>query len=127
MNGLSRLFGREGDGRRSLVGDLGVKVSARADVVAGLVRASGGEAWWVDDSAIAAAGAELDLAGMQVARECWAALAGVRLAARSGVGPACLVITGRAVGGDLDPVGDTLPGGIAESFIDVMDAVADLA
>ncbi|MHB8507578.1 MAG: PLP-dependent lyase/thiolase [Candidatus Dormibacteria bacterium] len=101
VNGLSREFGRLGDGRRSVVGDLGVKLSPRAPEVLGMVRASGGEAWWVGDDDIVAAGEALEAAGHLVARECWAALAGIRLASRSGVhGPVALVLTGRAAGTD---------------------------
>ncbi len=97
VNGLSREFGRQGDGRRSLVGDLGVKVSTRTETVSALVRGSGGQAWWVDDVAIAEAGEALRAAGFKVATECWAALAGARLAAaEAGLGHVCLLLTGRA-------------------------------
>jgi threonine dehydratase len=123
VNGLSREFGRPGDGRRSIVGDLGVKVSARTDAVVLQVRESEGEAWWVDDTAIAEAGAALSDAGFEVARECWAALAGLRLAAReAGVTRACLLLTGRAF-----PSGGTTPlRPPLETFADVLDALADL-
>ncbi len=98
VNGLSRQFGRPGDGRRSLVGDLGVKVSARAETVSALVRNSGGQAWWVDDVSIVEAGEALRAAGFDVAIECWAALAGARLAASEArLDNVCLLLTGRAV------------------------------
>lgn len=113
VNGLSREFGRAGDGQRSVVGDLGVKVSARSQVVAALVRRSGGQAWWVDDASIAAAGEALGSAGFDVATECWAALAGARLAAtEAGLGDVCLLLTGRAVAdADDDATG---PGTLAQ-------------
>src|ERR1035437_9812342 len=98
VNGISKEFGRPGDGRRSLVGDLGVKVSDRAAVVAAMVRDSGGQAWWVGDDQIAPAGDALREQGYEVASECWAALAGLRVAAsEAGVTSACLLLTGRAV------------------------------
>ena len=113
VNGLSRAFGRQGDGRRSLVGDLGVKVSARSETVIALVRGSGGQTWWVDDDAIAEAGEALRSVGFDVATECWAALAGARLAgAEAGLSDVCLLLTGRAV-----PLGDddaTGPGTLAQ-------------
>jgi threonine synthase len=126
VNGLSAAFGRPGDGRRSLVGDLGVKTSPRTARVVDLVRASGGSAWWVDDAEIAAAGAGLRDAGYAVARECWAALAGVRLATATLPGLAaaspCLVLTGRATL-DSPPVQEEVAG----SFAAVLERVADLA
>jgi threonine synthase len=98
VNGISKEFGRPGDGRRSLVGDLGVKVSDRAAAVVAKVRQSGGQGWWVGDQEIAAAGEALRAQRYEVAPECWAALAGLRSAARAGgIGSACLVLTGRAV------------------------------
>ncbi|MFN2464960.1 MAG: PLP-dependent lyase/thiolase [Candidatus Dormibacteria bacterium] len=123
VNGLSREFGRAGDGRRSMVGDLGVKVTARAAEVLALVRDSGGQAWWVDDGAIVEARDALTAAGHAVAPECWAALAGLRLAAReAGIREACLLLTGRAL-----PPGehDVLPPPL-ETFADVVDSLADL-
>ena len=98
VNGISQEFGRPGDGRRSMVGDLGVKVSDRAAMVAALVREAGGQAWWVDDERIAPAGDALRDAGHAVAVECWAALAGVRTAAaETDIPDACLILTGKAV------------------------------
>jgi threonine synthase len=127
VNGLSRVFGRAGDGRRSLVGDLGVKVSVRSDAVVALVRRSGGQAWWVDDADIGEAAMALSAAGLSVARECWAALAGARMAAaEGGAHEGCLLLTGRLVEGDLRAIGESAPGGIRRSFVEVLDAVADL-
>ena len=98
VNGISREFGRHGDGRRSLVGDLGVKVSDRAATVAAMARQSGGQGWWVGDDDIAAAGDVLREQRYDVGPECWAALAGLRsAAAETGVSTACLLLTGRAV------------------------------
>ena len=123
VNGLSREFGRPGDGRRSMVGDLGVKVSARTAAVVDQVRQSGGEAWWVDDDAIAGAGAALRDAGFVVAPECWAALAGLRLAAREGgVRQACLLLTGKALPPPASPPAE-LP---LETFAEVLASLADL-
>jgi threonine synthase len=103
VNGISKEFGRPGDGRRSLVGDLGVKVSDRAASVTALVNESGGQAWWVGDEDIAAAGETLRAQRYEVAPECWAALAGLRLAAsEGGIGSACLLLTGRAVSAPVD-------------------------
>lgn len=63
-----------------------------------MVRAGGGQAWWVGDEQIAPAGDALRERGYQVAPECWAALAGLRLAASEAVvASACLLLTGRAV------------------------------
>ncbi|MEA2682035.1 MAG: threonine synthase [Chloroflexota bacterium] len=122
VNGLSREFGRPGDGRRSLVGDLGVKVSGRGDDVVRLVRDSGGEAWWVDDDAISDAGRALREAGHHVAPECWAALAGTRLAARAGLRRAALLLTGRALPpGEYPPLAAPL-----ETFAEVLAALEDL-
>jgi threonine synthase len=126
VNGLSRAFDRPGDGLRSIVGDLGVRNSPRAERVIGLVRVSGGEAWWVDDAMIAAARTELERDGYEVAPECWAALAGLRLAASTIVlGRACLVLTGRDAGGDHEPVQDRA-GQVARDFVEVQDRLADL-
>lgn len=123
VNGLSRAFGRAGDGRRSLVGDLGVKSTVRADAVLELVRASGGQAWWVDDDAIAAAGSALQQNGHEVALECWAAMAGLRVASRDvGVSRACLLLTGRAV---VYPDPRPLPAPL-ESFAEVLESLEDL-
>jgi threonine synthase len=125
VDGLSAAFGRPGSGVRSIVGDLGVKHSPRTERVVELVRQSGGETWWVDDAAIGEAGSVLAAAGYEVAKECWAALAGIRAARRSlGTGlmePVCLVLTGRAA-----PPAETEPGAVAESFQDVLARVADL-
>jgi threonine synthase len=130
VNGISREFGRPGDGRRSVVGDLGVKVSDRAATVAQMVRTSGGQAWWVDDEAITAAGEALKNRGYDLAVECWAALAGVAAArAAAGVDRACLVLTGRAVRND---PATSEPGGLgtlnrpAEAFDEVLALVEDL-
>lgn len=122
VNGLSREFGRPGDGRRSLVGDLGVKVSARTAEVVDLVRRSGGQAWWVDDAAIGEAGEALRAAGYAVAPECWAALAGLRLAAEVGVRDAALLLTGKAL-----PPGDhpDLEAPL-ETFAAVLESLRDL-
>ncbi|MEA2646651.1 MAG: threonine synthase [Chloroflexota bacterium] len=132
VNGISSAFGRSGDGRRSIVGDLGVKTSARTAAVVDLVRAAGGEAWWVDDSAIREAGSALRGAGHEVAAECSAALAGLRLAAREvSVTRACLLLTGRAAGpapGGAESA-DPAPGTLArpaESFEEVRALVGDL-
>jgi threonine synthase len=126
VNGLSRLFDRPGDGRRSMVGDLGVKTSPRASRVAELVRTSGGEAWWAADDMITAARAELEGQQYHVAAECWAALAGVRLAATTtGVRRACLLLTGRDAGSDHSAVQDRI-GPIARDFVEVQDLVRDL-
>ena len=123
VNGLSREFGRVGDGRRSLVGDLGVKVSARAAAVVQLVRESGGQAWWVDDEAINEAGGALQENGHEVAPECWAALAGLRIAAaEGGVNRACLLLTGRATRGG-DALSLPFP---LETFNAVLASVEDL-
>lgn len=130
VNGISKEFGRPGDGRRSLLGDLGVKVSDRAAAVAEMVRSSGGQAWWVDDTAIAGAGDALKERRYDVAPECWAALAGVALAAtEAGVGQACLVLTGRAVHDDGSTVEPEGPGTVArpaETFDEVLALVEDL-
>ena len=45
--------------RNGRVGDLGVKNTDRAAVVAQMVRESGGQAWWVGDESIGAAGEAL--------------------------------------------------------------------
>jgi len=125
VNGFSAAFGRPGDGRRSRVGDLGVRHSPRADEVLDLVRASGGQAWWVDDAQVAAGEAALREAGLALATECAAALAGVRLAAgETEVHTACLLLTGRAAPGPAAPVGDAL--GVAHDFDAVRRAVEDL-
>ncbi|MFN2462313.1 MAG: PLP-dependent lyase/thiolase [Candidatus Dormibacteria bacterium] len=123
VNGLSGQFGRVGDGRRSLVGDLGVKLTARADTVVSIVRASAGEAWWVDDVAIREAGAALEDNGHEVAPECWAALAGARLAAVDGkASRVCLLLTGKSL---RSTNGAPLPAPL-ETFQAVLDAVSDL-
>lgn len=126
VNGFSKEFGRPGDGSRSVIGDLGVKVSPRTDQVLRLVRESGGEAWWSGPGDIDAGRAALEAEGIHVAAECWAALGGVRLAARAAAcGSACLVITGQAVPGDgLSAEAAGLP--VAESFDEVRAAVVDL-
>ena len=128
VNGISKEFGRPGDGRRSVVGDLGVKVSDRAAAVEAMVRDGGGQAWWVGDEAILRAGDALREGGYEVAPECWAALAGLATAAaEAGVERACLVLTGRAV-----PVGEDTAVGIgslarpAETFDEVLSLVEDL-
>ncbi|MGI8608169.1 MAG: PLP-dependent lyase/thiolase [Candidatus Dormibacteria bacterium] len=122
VNGLSREFGRPGNGRRSVVGDLGVKVSARSQTVVTQVRDSGGEAWWVDDDAINAAGEVLRRAGFALAPECWTAFAGLQLAAAKGaLRRACLLLTGTAlppVAGDADPP--------IETFAEVLESLGDL-
>jgi threonine dehydratase len=123
VNGLSREFGRPGDGRRSLVGDLGVKVSARAAEVVAMVRASGGQAWWVDDPAIVEAHRALEEQGHVVAAECWAALAGLRVAAREGgLARACLLLTGRAPAAGEHPALEPP----LETFAAVLASLADL-
>ena len=123
VNGLSREFGRPGDGRRSLVGDLGIKVTPRAPAVVRQVRDSGGQAWWVDDAAITEAGEQLRRAGFAVAPECWAALAGLRLAAReAGIQRACLLLTGRALpAATAEPAVPPL-----ETFAEVLQSLEDL-
>jgi threonine synthase len=122
VNGLSREFGRPGDGHRSLVGDLGVKVSGRTREVVSLVRGSGGQAWWVDDAAMTDAGRALRGAGHEVAPECWAALAGARLAGQDGVTRAVLLLTGRAFPpGDHPPLAAPL-----ETFAAVLSSLEDL-
>jgi hypothetical protein len=61
------------------------------------VRESGGQAWWVADESITVAGEVLRERAYQVAPECWAALAGVRVAAsETAIEQACLVLTGRS-------------------------------
>ena len=130
VNGISKAFGRPGDGRRSVVGDLGVKVSDRAAAVEAMVRDGGGQAWWVDDGAITAAGDALNARGYDVAPECSAALAGLALAgAEVGVVQACLVLTGRAVRADgipPEPEGAGTLARPAESFDEVLALVEDL-
>jgi threonine synthase len=130
VNGISREFGRPGDGRRSIVGDLGVKVSDRAAAVVQRVRTSGGQSWWVDDDEITAAGDALQAHGYDVASECWAALAGVALAAAEmEVAQACLILTGRAVHDDTaapEPDGHGTLARPAESFNEVLALVEDL-
>lgn len=130
VNGLSKAFDRVGNGKRSIVGDLGVKTSDRADEVIRLVRASGGEAWWVDDDATAEAGAYLEEQGYFLARECWAALAGLALAAEShDIQRACLLLTGRAAPPDAAGEVDEGLGSMAQpatEFSQVLDLVADL-
>ena len=131
VNGLSKAFDRAGDGKRSIVGDLGVKTSDRADEVIRLVRASGGEAWWVSDDATEEAGEFLEEQGYFLARECWAALAGLALAAETlEIPQACLLLTGRSApppaSGD---AADEALGSIAHpatEFSQVLDLVADL-
>ena len=123
VNGLSGEFGRPGDGHRSIVGDLGVKVTSRATTVVRQVRDSGGEAWWVDDAAITEAGNALRQDGFAVAPECWAALAGLRLAAReAGTRSACLLLTGRALAAVTAEDGPRP----LETFADVLHSLADL-
>jgi threonine synthase len=134
VNGLSAAFDRPGEGKRSIVGDLGVKHSNRTDDVVRLVRASGGEAWWVGDNAIIEAGHFLEEQGYALARECWAALAGLGLAAETnGISQACLLLTGRAApasvddaqaGTAIDAIG-SVPHPATE-FREVVDLVADL-
>jgi threonine synthase len=130
VNGLSRAFDRPGDGTRSIVGDLGVKLSSRADAVLALVRASGGEAWWVDDQQIREAGARLRDNGYQVAPECWAALAGLSLAAgATGLTRACLLLTGAAVPDEAPTDHGSGPGSLAApatDFAQVLELVSDL-
>src|SRR5438309_680141 len=122
VNGLSRAFGRSGDGRRSLVGDLGVKVTPRASAVIDMVRRSGGQAWWVADTEIAEARGALEREGIDAATECWAALAGIREAAGAGgIEEACLLLTGRSWGESGDQVQPD-----ATSFAEVLSLVADL-
>lgn len=123
VNGLSKEFDRPGDGQRSVVGDLGVKVSLRSETVVRQVRESGGQAWWVGDADITAAGGELQRAGFALAPECWAALAGLRVAAGAGeVRDACLLLTGRALPSGL-PHGAGPP---LESFGEVLESLEDL-
>ena len=132
VNGLSKAFDRVGNGKRSIVGDLGVKTSDRADEVIRLVRASGGEAWWVDDDATEEAGAYLEEQGYALARECWAALAGLTLAAETTeISRACLLLTGRAAPAVEDNVAPAEEGigslaRPAAEFGEVLDLVADL-
>lgn len=131
VNGISKAFDRAGDGSRSIVGDLGVKASPRAPEVTRLVRASGGEAWWVGDAAIKEAGDFLESQGYQLARECWAALAGLALAAETtGLDRAALLLTGRAAPPVPTATPDTDPAGTlsrpATEFAEVLDLVADL-
>jgi threonine synthase len=133
VNGLSKAFDRPGDGNRSVVGDLGVKTTDRADTVVRLVRESGGEAWWVDDIRIREAGDFLAKQGFAVAPECWAALAGMALAAETAtIESACLLLTGRAPVrlSAVDPgTEDAALGTVAHpatEFREVLDLVADL-
>ena len=133
VNGVSRAFDRPGDGRRSLVGDLGVKTSDRVGAVVELVQASGGSAWWVDDDAIREAGAALSAEGHRVAIECWAALAGLRMASAAGpMAQAVLLMTGRAVDDDAkaapaadDPAPGT-QGRPVESFREMLGLLAEV-
>jgi threonine dehydratase len=123
VNGLTAPFARPGDGHRSVVGDLGVKTSLRAEAVVRQVRESGGQAWWVADPDILEAGERLRHDGFGVAPECWAALAGLRLAAReAGVRQACLLLTGRA----LPSVPDIDIGVPLETFDAVLRSLEDL-
>ena len=130
VNGISKEFGRPGDGRRSLVGDLGVKHTDRAAVVVAAVRESGGQAWWVGDESISAAGEALHDRAYQVAPECWAALAGVRSAAGDvDIEQACLLLTGRSVEaatGDSEERGRGSLAEPAQTFDEVMALVEDL-
>ena len=130
VNGISKEFGRVGDGRRSLVGDLGVKNTDRAAVVVQMVRESGGQAWWVGDESIGAAGEALRDRGYMMAPECWAALAGVRAAALdSDIGQACLLLTGRAVEAMTADSDEHRRGSLAqpaETFDEVLALVEDL-
>ena len=128
VDGFSREFGRPGDGRRSLVGDLGVRVSPRAAQVVDMVRASGGEAWWVSDEQIVEARDALGGAGFSVAPECWAAAAGLRQMSAAGVQEACLLLTGRSVEGSDGDAGNAPGAGptVAADFAAVLAEVADL-
>ena len=130
VNGISREFGRPGDGRRSLVGDLGVKLTDRAAAVVALVRVSGGQAWWVGDESIRAAGQALREGAYSVASECWAALAGVRAAARDGeIEQACLVMTGKSFDGPAGDPPEPGRGSLAQpavAFEEVLALVEDL-
>jgi threonine synthase len=140
VNGISAEFGRAGDGRRSLVGDLGVKHTDRVAAVVATVRQSGGQSWWVSDGSISAAGEALRERAYGVAPECWAALAGVRAAAGDAdIAQACLVLTGRSVKGssvkaatEVTASDDTTgqgPGSLAEpaqTFDEVLALVEDL-
>ena len=122
VNGITGEFGRPGDGRLSQVGDLGVKHSERTGAVVELVRASGGQAWWVPDSEISEAGQALAAAGLEVAKECWAALAGARAMAEAGAGrSACLILTGRQA-----PDAGSREYPVADSFKEVLARVEDL-
>ena len=136
VNGLSKAFDRPGDGTRSVVGDLGVKNTARADAVVRLVRESGGEAWWVEDDRIREAGDFLAEQGYALAPECWAALAGLALAAETATIPsACLLLTGRAAvapgvpdAAPAEAEGATIGTLVnpATEFREVLDLLADL-
>lgn len=130
VNGISKEFGRAGDGRRSLVGDLGVKHTDRAAAVVAAVRQSGGQAWWVGDEMISAAGEALRERAYEVAPECWAALAGARVAAADAdIEQACLVLTGRSVRAETEDTEAPGRGSLAEpaqTFDEVLALVEDL-
>jgi threonine synthase len=130
VNGISREFDRPGDGRRSVVGDLGVKRSDRAAAVVAAVKESGGQAWWVGDESITAAGEVLRDRTYQVAPECWAALAGVRAAAReSDIEQVCLLLTGRSFTAPAKDSDERGPGSLKEpvqTFDEVLALVEGL-
>jgi threonine synthase len=130
VNGISREFGRPGDGRRSLVGDLGVKHTDRATEVVAAVRESGGQAWWVGDELITSAGEALLDRAYEVAPECWAALAGARAATGDAdIEQACLVLTGRSVRAATDDTDEHGRGSLAkpaQTFDEVLALVEDL-
>lgn len=131
VNGISAAFGREGDRSRSMVGDLGAKHTPRSETVARLVRSSGGQAWWVGDQEIAPARDALLASGLDLAAECWAALAGVRaaVAADPGIRRATLVVTGRGWPHAAAPAGEGV-GTLAhpaEDFAEVRRLTEDLA
>jgi len=98
-------------------------------VVEAMVRDGGGQAWWVGDEQIAPAGDALREQGHEVALECWAGLAGLRVAAsEAGVTSACLLLTGRAVSAAVADE-ESGPGSLAQPAVtweDVLALVEDL-
>ena len=88
---------------RSIVGDLGVKMTRRTEEAIALIEESGGSGWVVSDEEIRASFAWLNRRGIDTSPEGAAALAGTFKAARKlSLGRAVCLLTGHASGRPLE-------------------------